>query len=94
MLSCVLCTVQRALCLQDVSSDLRVANPTVRSPHRREVVLPDGVHNLRGYVKPPTADMATAYKEGGKFSQLKTGLYTALARQQRGALTLSFERAT
>lgn len=59
--------------LQDVSSDLRVANPTGRSPHRREVVLPDGVHNLRGYVKPPAPELLTAFKEGGKYSSLKSG---------------------
>lgn len=58
---------------QDVLSDLRVANPTVRSPHKREVVLPDGVHNLRGYVKPPTADLLAAFKEGGKNSGIKSG---------------------
>lgn len=61
------------VCLQDVSADLRVANPTVRSPHRREVVLPDGVHNLRGYVKPPSSDLVAAFKERGKFSHLKSG---------------------
>jgi len=59
--------------MQDVLSDLRVANPTVRSPHKREVVLPDGVHNLRGYVKPPTADLLAAFKEGGKNSGIKSG---------------------
>lgn len=59
--------------LQDVSSDLRIANPTVRSPHRREVVLPDGVHNLRGYVKPPSQEVVAAFKEGGKFSSIKSG---------------------
>jgi hypothetical protein len=59
--------------LQDVSSDLRIANPTGRSPHRREVVLPDGVHNLRGYVKPPPPELLTAFKEGGKYSSLKSG---------------------
>jgi hypothetical protein len=52
---------------------MRIANPTVRSPHRREVVLPDGVHNLRGYVKPPSADVVAAFKEGGKFSSIKSG---------------------
>lgn len=60
--------------LQDASVDLRVANPTARSPHRREVVLPDGVHNLRGYVKPPSADVMSAFKEDGKFSKVKSGM--------------------
>lgn len=50
-----------------------MANPTVRSPHRREVVLPDGVHNLRGYVKPPSADVVASFGEGGKHSGLKSG---------------------
>ena len=59
--------------VQDVVSDLRVANPTARSPHKREVVLPDGVHNLRGYVKPPPAELVGAFKEGGKYSSLKSG---------------------
>lgn len=71
MLGCAVCYA--VLCSQDVSADLRVANPTVRSPHRREVVLPDGVHNLRGYVKPPSSDLVAAFKEGGKFSHLTSG---------------------
>jgi hypothetical protein len=66
--------------LQDASVDLRVANPTARSPHRREVVLPDGVHNLRGFVKPPTADVMAAFKEGGRFSKFKSGLYLSWGR--------------
>lgn len=78
---------------QDVSADLRVANPTVRSPHRREVVLPDGVHNLRGYVKPPSNDLVAAFKEGGKFGHLKSGpwpvkpqhLQELAAKEQEGS---------
>jgi hypothetical protein len=72
-LMCVTCCTCCTCSLQDVGSDLRVANPTGRSPHRREVVLPDGVHNLRGYVKPPAPELLTAFKEGGKYSSLKSG---------------------
>jgi hypothetical protein len=36
-------------------------------------VLPDGVHNLRGYVKPPTADMLAALSPGGKHHGITTG---------------------
>lgn len=65
------------LLLQDVLSDLRYSQPAARSPHRRDVVLPDGVHNLRGYVKPPTADMQAALSAGGKYAGLRTGPWPA-----------------
>jgi hypothetical protein len=51
-----------------------MSNPLNRSPHRRDVVLPDGVHNLRGYIKPPTADIATALSPGGKHHGIPTGV--------------------
>lgn len=41
----------------------------MRSPHRREYVLPDGVHNLRGYVRPaagPTAAAVAAAQQAGQ----------------------------
>mmetsp|Transcript_22793 Transcript_22793/g.57969 ORF Transcript_22793/g.57969 Transcript_22793/m.57969 type:complete len:468 (-) Transcript_22793:233-1636(-) len=47
-------TVKDALCFvsQDVRADLKLAAlPGLRSPHRREFVLPDGVENFRGYVR-------------------------------------------
>lgn len=57
--------------MQDVCADLKLSNPVSRSPHRRDVVLPDGVHNLRGYVRPPSAEMAAALQPGGKYGQVK-----------------------
>ncbi|GFR49305.1 hypothetical protein Agub_g11327 [Astrephomene gubernaculifera] len=47
--------VKEQLCFvsQDVRADLRAAQVAARSPHRREFVLPDGVHNLKGYVRDP-----------------------------------------
>ncbi len=48
--------VKEALCF--VSPDARVdlaAAARKDSPHRREYVLPDGVKNLRGYVRDPKA---------------------------------------
>jgi hypothetical protein len=60
--------------LQDVVQDLQLSNPLNRSPHRRDVVLPDGVHNLRGYVKPPTADVVAALSPGGKHHGIPTGV--------------------
>ncbi|KAG2501776.1 hypothetical protein HYH03_000276 [Edaphochlamys debaryana] len=47
--------VKEQLCFvsQDVRADLRTAQVAARSPHRREFVLPDGVHNLRGYMRDP-----------------------------------------
>lgn len=47
--------VKEQLCFvsQDVKSDLRAAQVAARSPHRRDFVLPDGVHNLRGYIRDP-----------------------------------------
>ncbi|GLC40786.1 hypothetical protein PLESTB_000022800 [Pleodorina starrii] len=47
--------VKEQLCFvsQDVKADLRAAQNAARSPHRREFVLPDGVHNLRGYLRDP-----------------------------------------
>jgi hypothetical protein len=59
--------------LQDAVADLHLSNPLNRSPHRRDVVLPDGVHNLRGYVKPPTADILAALSPGGKHHGITTG---------------------
>jgi hypothetical protein len=59
--------------LQDVVKDLHLSNPLNRSPHRQDVVLPDGVHNLRGYVKPPTADIVAALSPGGKHHGIPTG---------------------
>eukprot|EP00775_Hariotina_reticulata_P008319 gene8319-8504_t len=58
---------------KDVRVDLKLSNPATRSPHRRDVVLPDGVHNLRGYVRPPSAEMAAALQPGGKYGQVTTG---------------------
>jgi hypothetical protein len=49
------------------------------------VVLPDGVHNLRGYVKPPSADVVAAFKEGGKFHKVKSGLYLSVRVTRRHA---------
>lgn len=46
--------IKEALCFvsQDTRDDLRKAQaPGARSPFRREYVLPDGVNNLKGYVK-------------------------------------------
>mmetsp|Transcript_35953 Transcript_35953/g.80033 ORF Transcript_35953/g.80033 Transcript_35953/m.80033 type:complete len:419 (+) Transcript_35953:120-1376(+) len=45
--------IKEQLCFvsQDVRADLRLAAGGVRSPHRREYVLPDGVNNLKGYVR-------------------------------------------
>lgn len=41
------------------------------------MVLPDGVHNLRGYVKPPTPDIQATLKPGGKYAGLRTGPWPA-----------------
>ena len=48
--------VKEALCFvsADVRADLAAAARR-DSPHRREYVLPDGVKNLRGYVRDPKA---------------------------------------
>lgn len=37
------------------------------------MVLPDGVHNLRGYVRPPAADTAAAFTPGGRLHGTRTG---------------------
>lgn len=46
--------------LQDPKYDLKLAAQGKRSPHIREYVLPDGVHNLRGYVRTTTTTDAAA----------------------------------
>ncbi|KXZ55494.1 ARP6 protein [Gonium pectorale] len=50
-------SVKEQLCFvsQNVKADLKAAQNLARSPHRREFVLPDGVNNLRGYVRDPAA---------------------------------------
>lgn len=63
----------RLCALQDAVADLHRSNPLNRSPHRRDVVLPDGVHNLRGYVNPPTAEVVAALSPGGKHHGIATG---------------------
>ncbi|KAG2452463.1 hypothetical protein HYH02_002703 [Chlamydomonas schloesseri] len=47
--------VKEQLCFvsQDVKADLKAAQVAARSPFRREFVLPDGVHNFKGYVRDP-----------------------------------------
>ncbi|KAG2424372.1 hypothetical protein HXX76_014581 [Chlamydomonas incerta] len=47
--------VKEQLCFvsQDVRADLKAAQVAARSPFRREFVLPDGVHNFKGYVRDP-----------------------------------------
>ncbi|PNW80214.1 hypothetical protein CHLRE_08g382590v5 [Chlamydomonas reinhardtii] len=47
--------VKEQLCFvsQDVRTDLKAAQVAARSPFRREFVLPDGVHNFKGYVRDP-----------------------------------------
>uniref|UniRef100_A0A383W4Y3 Uncharacterized protein n=1 Tax=Tetradesmus obliquus TaxID=3088 RepID=A0A383W4Y3_TETOB len=62
---------------QDAVADLHRSNPLNRSPHRRDVVLPDGVHNLRGYVNPPTAEVVAALSPGGKHHGIATGPWPA-----------------
>eukprot|EP00877_Chromochloris_zofingiensis_P007352 jgi/Chrzof1/2870/Cz12g02080.t1 len=54
--------VKEALCWvsQDPKYDLKLAAQGKRSPHIREYVLPDGVHNLRGYVRTTTTTDAAA----------------------------------
>jgi hypothetical protein len=53
---------------QDVKADLKRAKGRP-SPFRREYVLPDGVHNLRGYVKPTPEEGAAAGAGGGAQQQ-------------------------
>ncbi|KAI8471017.1 MAG: Actin/actin-like protein [Monoraphidium minutum] len=56
--------VKDALCWvsQDVKADLKLARARA-SPFRREYVLPDGVTNLRGYVRPTPEEEAKAAAE-------------------------------
>ncbi len=51
--------VQQRPTKQDVKADLKIAKSRT-SPYRREYVLPDGVTNLRGYVKPTPAEQEAA----------------------------------
>jgi actin-related protein 6 len=48
-------SIKDQLCFvsQDVKADLKLSKAGFRSPHFREFVLPDGVSNLKGYVKEP-----------------------------------------
>ncbi|GBF91703.1 hypothetical protein Rsub_04007 [Raphidocelis subcapitata] len=67
-------TVKDALCWvsQDVRGDLKRAKARA-SPFRREYVLPDGVHNLRGYVRPTPAEEAAAAAAGGEAAVAAAG---------------------
>jgi hypothetical protein len=46
--------------------DLRLAHRGRASPHRREYVLPDGVHNLRGFARDPAAADGGAADAAGR----------------------------
>jgi hypothetical protein len=51
--------IKDAVCFvsPDAKGDLRVAHSRA-SPHRLEYVLPDGLHNTRGYVREPSQAVA------------------------------------
>ena len=57
--------VKEALCFvsPDVRADLAAASRR-DSPHRREFVLPDGVNNLRGFVREPKEEPPGAEPDG------------------------------
>ena len=61
--------VKEALCFvsPDVRADLAAAARR-DSPHRREFVLPDGVKNLRGFVREPEDAPADAEAEGAAYA--------------------------
>lgn len=48
----------------DVKADMKLSQQGMKSPYRKEYVLPDGVHNLRGYVKEPEEGPATKSAKG------------------------------
>jgi hypothetical protein len=52
--------IKDAVCFvsPDAKADLRAAHSR-GSPHRLEYVLPDGLHNTRGYVRNPSQAAAT-----------------------------------
>ena len=68
--------VKEALCFVsgDVRADLSAA-ARKDSPHRREYVLPDGVKNLRGFVRDPKATATgTDTAEGAQSRPRGSGL--------------------
>ena len=63
--------VKEALCFvsRDVRADLAAAARR-DSPHRREFVLPDGVKNLRGFVREPGEAPSGKQPEGAAFARI------------------------
>ena len=63
-------SIKDQLCFvsQDIRADLKLSRAGFRSQHFREFVLPDGVSNLRGYVKDHqvTADASRPQPQQGK----------------------------
>lgn len=68
----------------DVQADLRAAQNPAKSPHRREFVLPDGVHNLRGYVRDPL-------ERQQQLQDLKAQLKAAQSQEERKRIHQAME---
>lgn len=66
--------IKEQLCFvsQNVAADLAESKKGSRSSHRVDYVLPDGVHNLRGFVRAPlTPEQMREQRKAAAFSGQK-----------------------
>jgi len=75
----------------DAAADQAEARRGARSAHRRDFVLPDGVHNLRGFVRQPlTREQEAAAREAARAAAAAGGAPRSLPQEQ--VLALNNER--